>query len=118
MTSDFLAGLGLSEAERGRIQDQGDSLRVTLLAPITYRHSKLEGERTLTELSLVKTLKGKHLKAMDQAGSGGIAQSLALVGALAGVPAQAMDELDARDMEVVLAVVEPFLPKSRRTGMS
>lgn len=118
MTTDALSNPSLTDAERGRIQDLGDALQVTLLEPITYKHSKLDGERTLTELRVTKKLKGKHLKAMDQAGNGGVAQSLALVAALAGVPAQAMDELDARDMEVVLAVVEPFLPKPRRTGMS
>lgn len=117
MTTDYLDDLDLTPEERARVQDLGDTLQVTLLETITYRHSKLDGERTLTELCLIKKVKGKHMKALDQA-KGEIAQGLALVAALSGTPAHAMDELDARDMDVVLAVVQPFLPKPRKTGMS
>lgn len=117
-TTDLLATLDLTEAERARIQDLGDALLITLAEPFTYKHSKLDGERTLTELRLAKRVKGKNLKAMDQAGDGEIAKGLALLASLAGVPVHAMDELDAVDMEVALAVVEPFLPKLQRTGMS
>ncbi|SNT07764.1 phage tail assembly protein [Pseudomonas segetis] len=112
----YLDTLDLSDEERARVQDLGDEVQVTLLEPITYKHSKFDGgDRTLTELRLVKKVKGKHMKAMDQT-KGDIGQSLALVAALSGTPANAMDELDSRDMEVVLTLVEPFLPKRRRTG--
>lgn len=111
--TDYLADL--SEEERARVVDQGDVVQITLIEPITYKHSKLDGDRTLTVLTLAKKVKGKHMKAMDKA-VGEISQSLVLVACLAGVPAHAMDELDARDLDLVMEVVGPFLPKSRRTG--
>ncbi len=115
MTTKYLDDLDLTDEERTRVQDLGDSVKILLIESFTYKHSKLDGERTLTELVLGKRVKGKHMKAMDQA-KGEVSQSLALVAALTGVPSAAMDELDARDLQVVLAVVEPFLPKSRKTG--
>ncbi len=105
----------LSEDERARVKDLGDVVEITLVEPITYKHSKLDGDRTLTALNLAKKVKGKHMKAMDKV-VGEVGKSLALAGALAGVPAQAMDELDARDLDLVMVVLEPFLPKSQRTG--
>jgi hypothetical protein len=113
--TDFLADLDLTDEERARVEDVGDALRVTLVEPFAYKHSKLDGERTLAELHLVKRVKGKHMKAMDKA-QGEISQGLALVAALAGLPSHAMDELDARDMDLVMELVSPFLPKSRGTG--
>ncbi|NWA40797.1 phage tail assembly protein [Pseudomonas reactans] len=117
MTKNYLDDLDLTEEERARVQDMGDSVKVILIENITYKHSKLDGERTLAELVLSKRVKGKHMKALDQA-KGEISQGLALVAALCGLPIAAMDELDARDMQVALAVVEPFLPKRRATGTS
>lgn len=112
---DFGDGMELTDEERARIEDQGDALVVTLAEPITFKASKLDGERTVEALTLPKRIKGKHLKKMDQA-SGEIAKGLALVAALAGLPTHAMDELDARDMDLCLLAVEPFLPKRRATG--
>ncbi|MCJ8285101.1 phage tail assembly protein [Halomonas sp.] len=112
---DQIDGIELTEDEEARIDDQGDAMVVTLVEPLTYRHSKLEGERTVETLRLPKRVKGKHLKKMDQA-QGEIGKGLALVAALASVPAHAMDELDARDMDLCLVAVEPFLPKRRKTG--
>lgn len=112
---DFGDGMELTDEERARIEDQGDALVVKLAEPITFKASKLDGERTVETLTLPKRVKGKHLKKMDQA-SGEIAKGLALVAALAGLPAHAMDELDARDMDLCLLAVEPFLPKRRATG--
>jgi IS4 transposase len=114
-TTEFLAGLSLTADQLARVQDLGDAVQITLVEPITYKHSKLDGERTLTELRLSKQVKGKHMRAMDKA-VGEISQTLALVAALTSVPAHAMDELDARDLDLVTAVLDPFLPKSRRTG--
>lgn len=114
----MLEKLELTEEQQARVQDQGDVIEITLAEPIKYFHSKLDGERTLTSLQLVKRVKGKHLKAMDQAGSGEIAQSLALVAAIAGVPARAIDELDLVDFELVMQVIEPFLPKRPATGLA
>lgn len=111
--TDYLAEL--NEDDRARVKDMGDAVLITLIEPFTYRHSKIDGDRTLKELHLGKKVKGKHMKAMDKA-TGEISQSLALVAALAEVPAHAMDELDARDLDLVMVVIGPFLPKSRRTG--
>ncbi len=112
-TSSYLENL--SEEERARVHDHGDVVEITLVESITYKHSKLDGERTLTTLTLNKKVKGKHMKAMDKA-TGEISQALALVAALAGIPAHAMDDLDARDLDLVQLVIRPFLPKSQRTG--
>jgi len=105
----------LTEEEKARIDDQGDRIVITLIDPITFKASKLDGEKTVDTLTLPKKIKGKHLKKMDQA-DGEIGKGLALIAALAGVPAHAMDELDARDMDLCQLTVEPFLPKRRPTG--
>jgi len=112
---DQIDGTELSDDEQARLDDQGDALVVTLVEPITFKASKLEGERTVETLTLPKKIKGKHLKKMDQA-TGHVGQGLALLAALAGVPAHAMDELDARDMDLCMVAIEPFLPKRRATG--
>lgn len=111
--TDYLAEL--SDEERARVQDQGDVVQITLIEPITYKHSKLDGDRTVTVLTLAKKVKGKHMKAMDKA-VGAVSQGLALIAALAGLPVHAMDELDARDLDLAQVVIDPFLPKSQRTG--
>ncbi|MFV2949669.1 phage tail assembly protein [Pseudomonas japonica] len=105
----------LTEEERARIQDLGDAIQITLLEPFIYRHSKLDGERTVTELRLVKKVKGRHLKSLDKA-EGEIGKTLAMLSAMSGLPIHAMDELDVRDIEVAGVVIEPFLPKPRKTG--
>lgn len=106
---------GLTPEEIERVEDRGEALAVTLLDPLTFRRSKLDDEEEAAVLVLPRKVKGKHLKKMDQA-TGEIGKGLALVAALAGVPASAMDELDARDMDVCLSLVEPFLPKRRKIG--
>lgn len=105
----------LTEEERSRVKDMGDSFVITLLDPITYLHGRVEGERTLTELTLTKKVKGKHLKKMDTV-KGDVAASLALQAALAGIPVHAMDELGVMDMDLIGAVMDPFIPQSQRTG--
>ena len=112
---DQVEGIELTDDEQARIDDRGDALVVTLLEPLTFKPSKLDDERTVEALTLPKRIKGKHLKKMDQV-TGEVSQGLALLAALAGVPAHAMDELDARDMDLCLVAVEPFLPKRRKTG--
>ena len=112
---DQIDDIELTDDEQARMDDQGDALVITLVEPLTFVANKFDGERTVETLSLPKKVKGKHLKKMDQA-SGEIGKGLALVAALAGVPASAMDELDARDMDLCLVAIEPFLPKRRKTG--
>lgn len=112
---DQIDGIELTFDEQARLEDQGDALVVTLSEPLTFKVSKLDGERTVETLTLPKRVKGKHLKKMDQV-NGEIGKGLALVAALAGLPIHAMDELDARDMDLCLVAVEPFLPKRRKTG--
>ena len=112
---DQVEGIELTDDEQARIDDRGDALVVTLLEPLTFKPSKLDDERTVEALTLPKRIKGKHLKKMDQV-TGEVSQGLALLAALAGVTAHAMDELDARDMDLCLVAVEPFLPKRRKTG--
>lgn len=106
----------LDDDERSRVEDLGDSIVVKLLEPLKFLQSKIDGERAVEELQLPKRVKGKHLKKLDSV-KGEVTQSLALMAALAGVPAHALDELDARDLELMTTVMGPFLPKSRKTGL-
>jgi hypothetical protein len=112
---DKIDGIDLTEEEQARIADKGDAFVVTLVEPMTYQHSRLDGDRTVETLTLPKKVKGKHLKKMDQA-EGDVAKGLALLAAIAGLPMHAMDEIDGRDMDLCLVAVEPFLPRRRKTG--
>ncbi|WP_110995437.1 phage tail assembly protein [Pseudomonas sichuanensis] len=105
----------LDDDERSRVEDLGDAIKVTLLEPLTFQQSKLDGMRTVEALSLPKKVKGKHLKKLDTV-KGEVSASLALMAGLASVPTHAFDELDARDLELITTIMDPFLPKSRRTG--
>lgn len=105
----------LDDDERSRVEDLGDAIQVTLLEPLTFVQSKLDGQRTVESLRLPKKVKGKHLKKLDTV-TGEVSASLALMAGLANVPTHALDELDARDLELMSTVMDPFLPKSRRTG--
>lgn len=105
----------LDDDERSRVEDLGDAIKVTLLEPLTFLQSKLDGQRTVEALRLPKKVKGKHLKKLDTV-TGEVSASLALMAALAEVPTHALDELDARDLELMSTLMDPFLPKSRRTG--
>lgn len=105
----------LDTDERSRVEDLGDAIQLKLLEPLIFLQSKLDGMRTVEELRLPKKVKGKHLKKLDTV-SGEVSASLALMAGLAGVPTHALDELDARDLELMTTLMNPFLPKSRRTG--
>lgn len=105
----------LDEDEISRVQDLGDAIQVTLLEPLVFVQNKLDGPRTVEALRLPKKVKGKHLKKLDTV-TGEVSASLALMAALAEVPTHALDELDARDLELMSTIMDPFLPKSRRTG--
>ncbi len=108
--------------ETGPIQDEQDRVEhtdtaviVTLLDPLTFKPSKMDEERTLDKLTLPRKVLGKHLKAMDQT-AGDLGKSLALIAALARIPVRAAEELDARDIDLIMGVMEPFLPRLRATG--
>lgn len=88
---------------------------IKLEEPITYKASKLDDEQTVDKLELTTKIKGKHLKAMDQA-EGEVGKSLALIAALAGIPRAAADDLSSLDFAAAMEVVEPFLPGSPATG--
>nr|WP_321266784.1 phage tail assembly protein [Alcaligenes faecalis] len=106
---------GFTEEEQARIEHTDTAVVVTLLEPLIFKPSKMDDERTLDKLTLPRKVLGKHLKAMDQA-SGELGKSLALVAALARIPARAAEELDARDVDLIMGVMEPFLPRLRATG--
>jgi hypothetical protein len=112
---DQIDGIDLTDEERARIEDRGDALVVTLVEPITYQESRLDGDRTVETLTLPKKVKGKHLKKVDQA-EGEVGKGLALLAGITGLPVHALDEIDGRDMDLCLVVPEPFLPKRRKTG--
>lgn len=106
---------GLTEAKLARVEHTDTAVVVTLLEPLTFKPNKLDEERTLDKLTLPRKVLGKHLKAMDQA-NGDLGKSLALIAALARIPARAAEELDARDIDLVMGVMEPFLPRLPGTG--
>ncbi len=101
--------------EQGRVEHTDTAVIVTLLEPMTFKPSKLDEERTLEKLTLPRKVLGKHLKVMDQA-SGELGKTLALIAALARIPVRAAEELDARDIDLIMGVMEPFLPKLRGIG--
>jgi len=92
-----------------------DGAVIQLDEPITYKASKLDEEKTVSEIELTTRIKGKHLKAMDQA-EGEVGKSLALIAKLSGLPRFAADELSGRDFAAAMEVIEPFLPGSPTTG--
>ncbi|CAP44771.1 hypothetical protein [Bordetella petrii] len=106
---------GLTEEEAARVEYTDDAVAVTLLEPLTFKASKLDDERTIERLVLPKKIKGKHLQAMDKA-AGEMGKTLALLATLARIPVAAAGELDARDIDVAMKAVTPFLPKLPATG--
>lgn len=112
---DFGTDDELTEDDLARIEHTDDAVIVTLVAPITFKPSKLDGERTLEVLTLPRSVKGKHLMAMDKA-AGEMGKTLALLAALARIPMHAAQELDGRDVNVAMQAITPFLPRPRRTG--
>lgn len=106
---------GLTEEDLARVEHTADAVIITLVEPLTFTASKLDGERTLEALTLPRSVKGKHLMAMDKA-EGEMGKTLALVAALARIPMHAARELDGRDFDLVMHAILPFLPKLRGTG--
>jgi hypothetical protein len=107
--------IDLTPEELERIDDKGDSLQVTLSEPLTYTVNKIDGDRTVEALNIPKKIKGKHLKAMDNA-EGEMSKSYCLLSKLTGIPVHAVEEMDGRDIMLCLGAAEPFLPRSRKTG--
>lgn len=103
------------ENEMDRVEYTDTSVVVTLLEPLTFRPGKLDPERTIESLTLPRKVLGRHMKAMDQ-GQGEIAKTFALIAALARIPVRAVEDMDARDIDLVTEVMEPFLPGSQAIG--
>ncbi|SFU00081.1 phage tail assembly protein [Halomonas saccharevitans] len=101
----------------GCIERTGDSVVVTLHESLTYTDGKLEGERTLDQLTMPTKIKGKHLIATDQA-QGEMGKSLALLAKLAGIPRHAAHELSGRDIDLCMEAIEPYLPGRKAAGSS
>lgn len=101
--------------DQEKIIYESDCVIIKLDYPFSFKPSKMDPEKTVGELRLPKTIKGKHVKKMDQA-PGDMGKSMALLAALAGMPPAAIDEMDARDIIGALEVVKPFLPASLQTG--
>jgi hypothetical protein len=106
-----------ADEDMARVEYTDDAVIVTLLDPLTFKRSKLDEEKTLEALTLPRKIKGKHLKAMDKA-PGEMGKTLALIASLANIPASAADDLDGRDVDLILQAMTPFLPKLRGTGPS
>lgn len=83
--------------------------------PIELR-DKESGAVTETIADIVLTRpKGKHLKAMDKV-QGDVAQTLALIAAVANQPPTVMDLLDAEDFAELGEIVSGFFGGRRPTG--
>lgn len=85
--------------------------------PIVQRHRVRGGEdreETITEVT-VRRLKAKDLRTVEKA-TGTISQSLALIGALTGLPAHTVDELDGEDVAGIGELVGDFFPARQATG--
>lgn len=118
LTDELLPGdEAATEDDMTRVEYTDDAVIVTLLEPLVFKRSKLDDEQTLEALRLPRRVKGKHLKAMDKA-AGEMGKTLALIASLASIPASAADDLDGRDVDLILQAMMPFLPKLRGTGPS
>jgi len=107
--------IGISEDEADRVTYTDDSVIVQLQEPLTFKPGKLDDERTVDVLTMPKKVRGKHLQAMDKA-NGEMGKTLALLCALARIPIAAAGELDARDVDLAMRAMFPFLPKPQATG--
>lgn len=106
---------GREEQKTGIERRDGGGFTLHLSEPITFKPSKMDAEKTVDRLDFPAKLKGKHLKAMDQA-EGEMGKTLALIASAAGVPKQATDELDSRDITLAMGELESFLPMRPATG--
>ena len=104
-----------NEATPGIERRPDGGFTLHLEEPITFKASKMDEEKTVDRLDFPAKLKGKHLKAMDQA-EGEMGKTLALIAKLANIPRHAADELDSRDIGRAMEVIEPFLPHAPATG--
>jgi Phage tail assembly chaperone proteins, E, or 41 or 14 len=73
-----------------------------------------ENETTLEEVS-VRRLKAKDLRMLDTV-QGRMAQSLAIIAALTGLTAKAVDELDGEDVEGLGEIIGDFFPGRQEAG--
>lgn len=62
----------------------------------------------------LRRLKGKDLRAMGEEGGNNVDKMLSTIQRLSGWPPEAMDELDAADIEAIGLIVEGFMGRKRR----
>lgn len=77
-----------------------------LAVPITF-----EG-REVSEITL-RRLKGKDIRDMERHGSD-VEKTFFIIGRLASLPPEAVDELDAADFEAVSEIIEGFMGRRKR----
>lgn len=99
--------IAAGEHEQVALHDDG-TVTVTLVYPIKF------GTAVVDELKFSRP-KGKHMRKMD-AVDGVLAKQLALFAALSGLSTKELDELDAVDFNVCMAVTAFFSLQRRRTG--
>ena len=105
----------IKDRNKGRVTRDESTVSVRLLEPLVFTANKMDGERTLDTLTFPRGIKARHLLAMDKA-DGDMGKTLALIAALARIPPAAAHELDGRDLELIMTVIEPFLPGLQGTG--
>ena len=82
---------------------------------IKLKYPIIVNDEQLNEINLPERLKLKHMKAMDKA-TGEVSKIAALIGAMAELPIQAIDQLDIEDFNVIAEVAGGFLAQSQGTG--
>jgi nitrate reductase gamma subunit len=73
-----------------------------------------EAETTTTEVT-VRRMKAKDLRMLDTV-QGKFTQSLAIIAALTGLSAKAVDEMDGEDIEGLGEIIGDFFPGRQETG--
>lgn len=101
--------LRITDEEQARIENTDTAVIVTLETPIVYSPSGGKGECTLDRLTLPRVIRGRHLVAMDSA-QGEFGKAVALIAALAGIPARVGGEIAIKDVDLVMRALAPFLP--------
>ena len=82
---------------------------------LTLRDSEGREREEKIERLEIRRPKVRHLKVIDRL-DGDIEKAVELAAVLSGQPAKVIEELDSEDFTAVMAVVERFFPRPRRTG--
>ncbi|RHW17205.1 hypothetical protein D1610_11690 [Sphingomonas gilva] len=72
---------------------------------VTLSEAGVEKESFIREVTLAERIKGRHMRAADKA-TGPASAKLLMLGALVGLSAREMDEMDGEDIDTIDAIFE------------